>query len=51
MARSGAPKAMRPRSTAPCLWTAAKRLRSGEIVRVRIDDADEYDLYGSLVDD
>ena len=25
-------------------------LKVGEIVRVRIDEADEYDLYGSLVD-
>ena len=47
--RRAARRATRRRSTAPSISRRAVRLRAGDIVTVKIDRADAYDLWGTAV--
>ena len=39
----------RPRSTASSMWPRRRPLKPGEIVNVKIESSDEYDLHGTAV--
>ena len=40
---------MRRRSTATCIVDGETKLKTGDLVKVKIDTADEYDLWGTVV--